>query len=70
MRFSVIGTIVIGLCTTIANIPIVSLPLDAVRDIPIPLVKTNLTIFFIIKQSELLKIFHEGKEENWSEQEN
>jgi hypothetical protein len=27
-------------------------------------------LFFIIKQLEIVKIFHEGKEENWSEQEN
>ena len=26
-------------------------------------------LFFIIKQSEIVKIFHKGKEENWSEQE-
>jgi hypothetical protein len=25
--------------------------------------------FFIIKQSEIVKIFHKNKEENWSEQE-
>ncbi len=26
-------------------------------------------LFFIIKQSENVKIFHKNKEENWSEQE-
>ena len=26
-------------------------------------------LFFIIKQLEIVKIFHKGKEENWSEQE-